>query len=422
MKQRYGQGSILRCRVGLFRQRVGPAHRAFTLLELTIAVVMISILSLTAYTSYLDSTDEARLIAAAKDFRQIREALRLYNEDHFQSPYALYDTSALFGRYLTRSPVDPWLSEYIVDPFMGRIISRGPDGTLQTEIVGHPEAVDQQRFNDDLIEVYAPQGNLACTVGGSGRFYTLDEISGSGEVIASIDAFSSTPDRGAVIIARSGGLELATDVFSSPKFQQIHTAIEGAAGSLLEVSVSPGGQRFAGVTSGRDSLMVGSLLTNVKETSTFKLMAADSGITLSGASWNRNGQDLAVSTSQGEIWRLAVSQSARPTRLTTQASADVVRGAPSWSGDGKWIAFASKAQGEVLIIPASGGRNLPDPINLTFAGSAIGPVALSPDGRKIAFVADEDLWIAERSNLQLRLNVTRDMTDKVGGARSLVWR
>ncbi len=71
---------------------------------------------------------------------------------------------------------------------------------------------------------------------------------------------------------------------------------------------------------------------------------------------------------------------------------------PAWSPDGRWLAFAARANGrtDVFVIRSTGGP----PIQLTSLGAARAP-AFSPDGKQLAFLAiapggnSFDLWVLD---------------------------
>jgi TolB protein len=88
---------------------------------------------------------------------------------------------------------------------------------------------------------------------------------------------------------------------------------------------------------------------------------------------------------------------------------------PAFSPDGRWLAFAARADGrtDIFVQPAGGGT----PIRLTSLGAARAP-AFSPDGHLLAFLAvaagtnSFDLWVAElqTENGTLRVGEPRQIT------------
>lgn len=400
-----------------------PARRrsGFSLVELTVAILMVAVLSLGAFWSYTQEVDTTRIVACRRDLRHLREALRLYNEDHFQTPYALNDLQGLFGRYLASLPRDPWTADYVVDPFLGRLVSRGPNGVLDTMIVGFGESPSGQA-SDDIIEVYEPQGILACTVGTVARLYTVDAPEAAHDVQTGVDAFAAAPDCGVGLSVSSGKLQFLRNLLTGT----VPEDLAAAPAALAELRLSPDGRRYAAVSADRSSLWVGPASASAASGPSVKVFAASSGVQLSVPSWGRDGQEFALATSGGEVWRMAVSAGAQPTVLTTDAARDTVKNAPSWSSDGKWIAYVAQTAGEVHLVSPALSRDAAGvaarTVTLAFAGGDLGPVAWDPSGRKLACVAGAELWLADALDSTRRLNFTRTMSAKVTAARSLCWR
>lgn len=84
---------------------------------------------------------------------------------------------------------------------------------------------------------------------------------------------------------------------------------------------------------------------------------------------------------QGDLWSVDAA-GGRAVRLTANPAWD---GAPLFSPDGKWIAFASDRYGDkdLFLIPADGGT----PTRLTYASTNDFPAAFSPDGSQVYFIA-----------------------------------
>src|SRR5260221_10587935 len=87
---------------------------------------------------------------------------------------------------------------------------------------------------------------------------------------------------------------------------------------------------------------------------------------------------------RGDIWITSV-KGGRATALTSHIETDAF---PLFSPDGKWIAFASKRNGnwDIFAIPAEGGAAR----QLTFHSGAEIPFGWSPDGKSLLFSSKRD--------------------------------
>ena len=87
---------------------------------------------------------------------------------------------------------------------------------------------------------------------------------------------------------------------------------------------------------------------------------------------------------RGDLW-LAQDKGGRATPLTQHVEMDT---APLFSPDGKWIAFASRRNGnfDIFAIPAEGGAAR----QLTWHSGAEIPQGWSPDGRRLLFSGRRD--------------------------------
>lgn len=102
------------------------ADAGFTLLELMVVVVILSILALVVMPRIIDRPDQARLARVKSDLAVIEGAVRLYRLDNFRYPSTEQGLKALVERpssepvppnwaangYLDRLPRDPWGGEY----------------------------------------------------------------------------------------------------------------------------------------------------------------------------------------------------------------------------------------------------------------------------------------------------------------------
>jgi general secretion pathway protein G len=132
---------------------IWPSHKnvnnnddGFSLLELMVVVVILSILALVIIPRVIDRPDQARVARVQSDLSVISSAVKLYRLDNFKYPTTAQGLSALAIRpvsepvpknwaqngYLDRLPKDPWGAEYqylspgIHDDF--DIFSFGADG------------------------------------------------------------------------------------------------------------------------------------------------------------------------------------------------------------------------------------------------------------------------------------------------------
>jgi general secretion pathway protein G len=104
--------------------RQGHADDGFSLLELMIVVVILSILTLTVLPRIIDRPDQARVVRAQSDIAAIESAVRMYRLDTTVYPDTEQGLRALVERptgadspdnwsgYLDRLPEDPWGQPY----------------------------------------------------------------------------------------------------------------------------------------------------------------------------------------------------------------------------------------------------------------------------------------------------------------------
>jgi len=99
----------------------------FTLIEIMVVVVIMSILASIVVPKIMSRPEEARIAKASQDIRAIGAALDLYRLDNFKYPSTDQGLSALVtspgdlqpganwkeGGYLERVPKDPWGNDYL---------------------------------------------------------------------------------------------------------------------------------------------------------------------------------------------------------------------------------------------------------------------------------------------------------------------
>jgi general secretion pathway protein G len=106
-----------------------PSHspqRGFTLIEVMVVVVILSILAAVVVPRIMDNPDKARVAKAKQDIRSLESALNLYRLDNFVYPSTEQGLEALVemptiepeprnwkaGGYIDRLPKDPWGGDY----------------------------------------------------------------------------------------------------------------------------------------------------------------------------------------------------------------------------------------------------------------------------------------------------------------------
>lgn len=107
-------------------QRRASRDSGFSLLELMVVVVIMSILALVIVPRVIDRPDQARIARVQSDLAVLQNALQLYKLDNLQYPTTEQGLSALIerptrppeppnwaaGGYIDRLPPDPWGGAY----------------------------------------------------------------------------------------------------------------------------------------------------------------------------------------------------------------------------------------------------------------------------------------------------------------------
>ena len=111
---------------GIFETTSGNRSRGFTLIEVLVVVVILSILAAIIVPQIMDRPDQARVVAAKADIRALEGALKLYRLDNGVYPSTEQGLQALVKKpetgeipsnwkstgYLDRLPKDPWKHDY----------------------------------------------------------------------------------------------------------------------------------------------------------------------------------------------------------------------------------------------------------------------------------------------------------------------
>jgi general secretion pathway protein G len=87
--------------------------RGFTLIEVMVVVVILSILAAIIVPKVMDRPDTARLVKVQSDIRALESALNLYKLDNFDYPSTEEGLEALVPKYVDRLADDPWGNPYL---------------------------------------------------------------------------------------------------------------------------------------------------------------------------------------------------------------------------------------------------------------------------------------------------------------------
>lgn len=121
-------------------------RKGFTLIELLVVITILAILAGAALPFVQNYVAESRIAKAKSDLDEISRALVIYESR--EGDYNKKTVEDLTGRYLDRSPIDPWGVPYIVATESGIVFSKGPD---------RKGAEEGEEFVYDNIEVsYVP--------------------------------------------------------------------------------------------------------------------------------------------------------------------------------------------------------------------------------------------------------------------------
>ena len=115
----------------------------FTLIEVMVVVIILSILAAVVIPRIMDRPDEARVVKAKQDIRALEAALNLYKLDNYTYPTTDQGLESLVrkptslpeprnwkpGGYVDRLPKDPWGNDY-------QYLSPGQNGAIDLYSLG----------------------------------------------------------------------------------------------------------------------------------------------------------------------------------------------------------------------------------------------------------------------------------------------
>lgn len=107
-------------------QKINKQQEGFTLMEILIVVVILSILAVAVVPQFMDKPDQARVAKAKTDVSSLNTALSIYKMDNFSYPSSAQGLQALVQKpsgnpeaknwnpngYIQKLPKDPWGNDY----------------------------------------------------------------------------------------------------------------------------------------------------------------------------------------------------------------------------------------------------------------------------------------------------------------------
>jgi len=129
----------------------------FTLIEVLVVIVILSILAAVVIPRVMDQPDQARVTRARQDVSSLVTALNIYRLDNFAYPSTDQGLEALVrkpdglpaapnwksGGYIDRLPVDPWGNPY-------QYLHPGLHGEVDVYSLGADGAAGGEELNQDI--------------------------------------------------------------------------------------------------------------------------------------------------------------------------------------------------------------------------------------------------------------------------------
>jgi general secretion pathway protein G len=133
------------------------SNAGFTLIEVMVVVVILSILAAIVIPRIMDRPDQARIVKAKQDIRTLESALQMYKLDNFNYPTTDQGLDALVrkptivpdppnwksGGYIARLPKDPWGNDY-------QYLSPGQNGEIDLYSLGADGQPGGESTNADI--------------------------------------------------------------------------------------------------------------------------------------------------------------------------------------------------------------------------------------------------------------------------------
>jgi hypothetical protein len=311
--------------------------------------------------------------------------------------------------------MDPWGTDFVVDPVLKCVISRGPDQRLQTAVPGHFESPKRSDMNaDDYRRSYTEQGLISFVAGedltlvqpdGSNREVVLSQLTGA--------TASQSPDRNRFLVVEGTKIVLLT-----------RNAQQGFDKSELDLGItggkqpnfSPDGLKFAFIASlsSGEGVAVGDVTTGVPAMVVTSTVASPSSPSLM-----KGNREVVFADGGLNIYRAAAAEASSVTTINVavdgRSEADGAN--PSVSPDGKLVAYVTNAGGgDVWIRSTSESRKA------LVARGSFKEVAFGPTGQLLAITNGSALYVTTARPSAISSGLPMLVLDGVGTIKSLNWR
>ena len=418
------------------------------MIELLVALIMVSILMVSAFMSWGSYVDEARKVSTMNRLDGLRKALESWTADHAKG-YPTYDLNPLLGRYIPNTEGDGWGNDFLVDRYMLRIISRGRDGLLDTPIPGWEEGPLGGYGGDDIVQEAQENGRLVL-VGTNGMFMVRPDGSYFIPLAEGATWGDVAPGGGAVIWGDGTGY--TRDWISPEDSIGSYDLTSGSVDSTVAltwftdpfgstgwgtISIAPDGLHIAAFRSDGSNvqLIVGELVDPAESTSappyectTFPSSALDGG-EFGRIAWGRRSASIYVNNVVASDTRIARMNAAPRSRPTTFSWGVVTDDTPSVDVCGTRERFAFVHDSKAVMASGTGSILTSG----TVPTGAVSKVAVNRRCDAVAILDDSDnlyLWWPERptegspngeGNPFLVLDGA-SVTGSLGAVRELRWR
>ena len=204
-------------------------NRGFTLIELLVVIAIIAVLVGAALPYVQNYVTESKIAKARSDIDEITRAISAF--EFREGPYNATDPGLLTGRYLTRTPFDPWGQRYAVSTLSGEVYSAGPDRDFTTR-------------QDNLVYSYQPPLALMSALWfDTNRSGSPDNDAPADQVVLSFSRNMSNTTASFTVV---GSLDATFAISSGTMEQQFVVASTTVATSQREIYLTvAGNQLFA---------------------------------------------------------------------------------------------------------------------------------------------------------------------------------